>query len=972
MIYDKVTISGIEVEEVKQLSVDKSIGENNISSTFDLSLKNYAGMNISKYNVGDEVIVYADKDVNPPTTVLFTGILENISFDGQGLRENIRLDGRDYTARLMDRTVEPEVYTSLPAGSIVKDIIVKYTNDINTGSVQDSPTVVDRIAFNHMPVFDAVKKLADLSNHTFFVDNDKYLHFEPKSSVSTGYTFNSGNVVSANFDVRRDTMYNQIWVYGDRYLDGYIEKKQGNGTGSVFTLLYKPHNTSILVGGSPCQPGGVYGMTNVAGSVIRYLVNYEDKQIIFTSGTLQGMNIPHNNGSVWITYDRSLPIIKVGDNEPSKAQYGQRTRVITDKDIKDPATAEAVMIRELDKSSIPAKQGDLLIQGIVNVIPGQTCVVDLPFHEVNNQTYDILEASYDFNEESNFDEEVLSIKVNKRLDDVTDTLKDLILDLKKIKGGDISDADNITRYQYTIGSEGIVTSGLNIYMPVINDSFVLGHPLNGVLGVVSPNSIGSVLGSCYWETGAGIGYDRCLGFTGSSGFVWVRDNSDICGIGSFDNYSLSFWVKCGSIASDASISEHWQQTVSGEDRRHAYPWALRMANTSGISFNIYDGAANPGVSIPNTDGVVDNGWNHAVFIRHVGSDAMYAYKNGSLVGTSTDTTMGYVKNGSNGFVIGGRTYTTSDTSQKYWNGQLDDFRVYGKGLTQNEIGSLYAKVNYPIDRLLYYAKFDEGIGSTIYNSASIEHVTGDALFHFRFNNSGASIIDESGGRIGSVISPTRIQWTNGVYGNGSAIYISGTSNAAGFNLYNEDASLRFNEGSSFTLTVWHKVVSGNFISSSPTGIIMKGSTSAANYGIQLVSGANNIAKYEFGWRSGATGHTVTSVLVPRSQWNFIAGVYDGTNYPTTPMQIFINGSPGSIIDTAGSAFNGGLGSLTIGNALSVIGGNTETGIQVMIDEVKMYRRALSSGEIYNLYAGKTIQPLLGDRRTDILVWSGGY
>lgn len=66
---------------------------------------------------------------------VFTGLVEDIKFKGKAVKETIEVSGRDYSARLMDRTVEPEVYTGLSAGSIVIDIINKYTEGISTSGV---------------------------------------------------------------------------------------------------------------------------------------------------------------------------------------------------------------------------------------------------------------------------------------------------------------------------------------------------------------------------------------------------------------------------------------------------------------------------------------------------------------------------------------------------------------------------------------------------------------------------------------------------------------------------------------------------------------------------------------------------------------------------------------------------------------------------------------------------------------------
>lgn len=492
--YTKITISGLDVTDSTTASVTKSIGENNASSSFNLTLPNENGYNSNKYGLGDEVIVYADLGSNPPTTRIFTGILEDIKPKGKGYKESIMLSGRDYTARLMDRTVEPEVYTNLPAGSIVRDIIVKYTNDISYSGVQDSATIVPRIAFNQKNVYDSIKQLADLADYNFYVDTSKDLHFEPKSSVSSGYTFYSGNTLSADFKEQRDTIYNQIWVYGDRYLDGYKETFTAGSPlgGSIFSLIYNPHNTEITVNGSIIQPGAIEQMSATPGSNVKYLVNYDNKQITFTSGTSQGNNVPASGASVIVNYKRSLPIVKVGDNETSKAQYGTRVKIIQDKNIKDPLTAEQILASELDRNGEPIVQGTIEVQGVVDITPGQTAIVDFPNQGVDNKVYDIIEADYSLDKKSLLSDNVLTVKVNKKINDVTDTIKDILNQLKKIQSADISDSDVITRLQTSTGSITVAADWTRISQKTVaGDTLIWGNSLYGVWNEYKWNNTGA-------------------------------------------------------------------------------------------------------------------------------------------------------------------------------------------------------------------------------------------------------------------------------------------------------------------------------------------------------------------------------------------------------------------------------------------------------------------------------------------------
>ncbi len=67
-------------------------------------------------------------------------------------------------------------------------------------------------------------------------------------------------------------------------------------------------------------------MTNSLESGVDYLVSYQDKEIIFTSGTAIGSSVPANGGSILVRYNREVPIVKTGQNRPSVQLYGLKER----------------------------------------------------------------------------------------------------------------------------------------------------------------------------------------------------------------------------------------------------------------------------------------------------------------------------------------------------------------------------------------------------------------------------------------------------------------------------------------------------------------------------------------------------------------------------------------------------------------------------------------------------------------------
>jgi hypothetical protein len=341
---------------------------------------------------------------------------------------------------------------------------------VTVNNVSDSSTTIEKISFNQIPLYESIDKLSKLANYTFYVDNNKDLHFKEKSTESSGYTFDSGNVINASFSEKRDSIYNKVWFYGGRYLNTTQQEFLGDGAGSVFTLTYNPHNILVTVN-DVIQKGNIEGLTISAPSGTNFLVNYYDKQIIFVSGTSLGYNsIPGSNADVFIQYDRELPVVKVGEDAESISKYGEKVKVIFDKDIKFPATAATLVQRELDTSSYPQKEGNLKIQGIVDVTPSQTCIVNLPYHNISNQTYDILEANYEFNKENNISESVVTLKVNKKLNDLTDTVKFILNELRKIQSEDVSIPEVMTRYELSTGSILVRQSGCIVYNTTLTTS----------------------------------------------------------------------------------------------------------------------------------------------------------------------------------------------------------------------------------------------------------------------------------------------------------------------------------------------------------------------------------------------------------------------------------------------------------------------------------------------------------------------
>lgn len=457
-----------------------STGDNNGSGSFELTLENNGGRSKDYFVKGDEVSIYADDGSYPPTTKRFGGYVEDVSFSGFGQSETLNIYGRSYDSILLDASIEPEVYNNMEISAIITDFMGKYCPEITTTNVQVT-TKTFSTRFNHTPIFDALRSLAAEVGFFFFVDTNKDLHFEPKGSMSSGVTLDNSNVLSGTTTNTTRGLKNAVWVYGDRILTQTPrESFVSDGVGSVYTLTYQPHNTTVTVSGVTFQ-GGVNELTVFPASGVQYLVDFNEQQIILTSGTQAGYNIPASGVSVLVDYYRSTPIVAQISDSNSTIKH-QKPEIIVDKTITIPSQAKALAKSKLAELKDGNNQRVYPVKGLLSVNIGETVRVNLPFHNIVNEEYDVLEITYDFSPETVFLGEVQSFKLSKRIEDVTDTLKKMLLDMRKVQGSDILPTDIITRILSGTGSEGVRVSYWQVGTRLINDSFILGHNVNGRLG----------------------------------------------------------------------------------------------------------------------------------------------------------------------------------------------------------------------------------------------------------------------------------------------------------------------------------------------------------------------------------------------------------------------------------------------------------------------------------------------------------
>ena len=427
--------------------------QNNIEYTFINPGNQPRFMVVFRGNGGSETYIDDLVITDNTNNKIFVGVLEDINYGGKQNKNSMTISGRDYTLVLQDITIPPEVYTNEEVSDIIDDFITKYVSDI-TYNKTVLGNVFKRISFNHISIFDALKRLADECGAYFYIDVYKVLQFVRKGSSVADTTFDNTNVTDARWRKTRKDIVNQVYVYGDKVLTNWSQTFTANGAGSVFDLTYKPHNTKVTSSGI-LLGGGIENVNIEPSSGVQYLVNFQDKQVVLTSGTEAGYNIPGSLDSVIVDYDRNTPIVKFMRDRESIKGYKLKEHIIVDRNIKDPVEAVKKAKSELSLNKDPKLTGIIFLKSTLNLNVGDLVTVNLPFDAINNQQYQMIEVTYDFTKQKMLADEVLSVKVNKRIKTLTDTLKNMMQDIKQLQAGDISDTDVLTRLEFGAGSIGI-------------------------------------------------------------------------------------------------------------------------------------------------------------------------------------------------------------------------------------------------------------------------------------------------------------------------------------------------------------------------------------------------------------------------------------------------------------------------------------------------------------------------------------
>jgi len=442
----------------------------------------------------------------------------------------------------------------------------------------------------------------------------------------------------------------------------------------------------------------------------------------------------------------------------------------------------------------------------------------------------------------------------------------------------------------------------------LSSSYATGSLILGTSGKTATTTVPGRLG-------------QALSFDGVDDYVNVGDRGFI---DLATTLSGCAWVKHNTITTDDGIMAKNNDTLDGliffRDDVGAQSGRTDMYNIFVADSADADNARIEG----KTNSSQVNKWTQVCFSYVAGSPTgLHLYVNGveDPNGPVSTTLIGAINAGSNPFVLGDDSGSTRE-----FDGSLDDVRLYDRVLSAAEVARLY------------------NLGATTHVATTIKSntsLTNGLVGHWTFDgkNIGPAIMDISSsyatgslvlGSTGNTATTTR----PGRLGQGLAL--DGVSDYVDFG---NASSLDISTGGSITMCSW--IYSNTGTVTTWQGIIAKRDDALGSpyaYGINFAN--NSGIKFQV-YTSGTSGIQSFAYTVPLKKWVHFCGII--SNNPTA---LYINGS---LFGTSGSG-----GGVASNAARFKISKSSDTGVYAeyfngLIDDVRVYNRALSAGEVSRLY-----------------------
>lgn len=232
---------------------------------------------------------------------------------------------------------------------------------------------------------------------------------------------------------------------------------------------------------------------------------------------------------------------------------------------------------------------------------------------------------------------------------------------------------SFTNTEKTLGDYDITdnTSKLVCYIPFDYDILDASNSNDGIL-----------TGTETWVSGPEIrkvGMRKALSFNGSTNYVTLTNESNF-DFEHTNTFSVSFWIKMGSINADQGL------VVKSNDLTTGSGWKIYFQNTSDlIVFKLANGTNI--YSVSSTTSLSTTKWNHVVctFSGNSNQTGMKIYVNGVLEAIGASSTISGTILNNVSVVLGAESDAGSLLT-----GYMDELQIWNTELTSSDVIDLYA------------------------------------------------------------------------------------------------------------------------------------------------------------------------------------------------------------------------------------------------------------------------------------------
>jgi formylglycine-generating enzyme required for sulfatase activity len=357
------------------------------------------------------------------------------------------------------------------------------------------------------------------------------------------------------------------------------------------------------------------------------------------------------------------------------------------------------------------------------------------------------------------------------------------------------------------------------------------------------------------------------------------------------------------IADSASLSPTQEITVCGwfyfDDAsenvgliwKDSYNYALYTSSDK-VRFFVWN-ALSEGSQASFSTSLLESGWNFIAGVFDGANSRLYL--NGAQIGSIGASITGGIRDRTGDLYIGQRP---DGAGEQYFDGEIDDVRIFNTTLSEIQIQAIYGEVSdNPVGRWA----MDDYADNTVVSDSSGNDNNGTA-------QKNTEDISDTG----------KIDGTLTFDGIGDYVQIADSDALSPSDEVTVCGWFYFNDASENVGLIWKH-----------------------NYNYVLYTYSNSVYFIVWSPTDGPSQASFSTSLL-ESGWNFIAGAFDGTN-----SRLYLNGVPSGSI---GASITGGIrdraGDLYIGQRPDGAGQQYFDGL---IDEVKIYGKALSVSEVENLY-----------------------